>query len=231
VSDRDPVLRWLHYAAHDVANPITALRLLAELASADAEGSVKTDLEDILEEADLATVLLDSMGRVSESLQTTEDPMQTWFDMELVGVLRQAIARPAFQRRMHLEEQVDGSVMVFGDAKLLLTAFHDVFANARRLCSGRAIRVVVSEDDGFWVCVQHPGPGIASQLQDESKNFSGVLKLRDAHVPISAGGLVHAASVFARHGAEMSWVDVDGDVGMELRICFPDTTVVWGASP
>jgi hypothetical protein len=90
---------------------------------------------------------------------------------------------------------------------------------------------VVSEDDGFWVCVQHPGPGIASQLQDESKNFSGVLKLRDAHVPISAGGLVHAASVFARHGAEMSWVDVDGDVGMELRICFPDTTVVWGASP
>ena len=231
MSDRDQVLQWLHYAAHDVANPITALRLLAELASGDAQGSVKTDLEDILEEADLATVLLDSMGRVSESLQASEDPMQTWFDIELVTVLRQAMDRPAFRRRMNLDEQVDGSVMVFGDAKLLLTAFHDVFANARRLCSGRAIRVVVSEDDGFWVCVHHPGPGIAPKLQHSTKNFAGILKLRDAHVPISAGGLVHAASVFARHGAEMSWVDAQGGGGMELRICFPDTTVVWGASP
>lgn len=228
MSDRDQILQWLHYAAHDVANPITALRLLAELASSAAEGEVRTDLEDILEEADLATVLLDSMGRVSESLQTTEETLQTWFDIELVGVVRQAIGRPAFQRRVHLEERVEGPVLIFGDAKLLLTAFHDVFANARRLCSGAPVQVVVSKGEGFWVCVHHPGPGIAAQLRGQAERFEGVLGLRDEHVPVAAGGLVHAASVFAGHGAQMTWEDAPDRGGMDLKICFPDTTAVWG---
>lgn len=230
MSDRDDILQWLHYAAHDVANPITALRLLAELASGEAEGSVRTDLEDILEEADLATVLLDSMGRVSESLQTHDETLQTWFDIELVGVVRQAVGRPAFRRRVHLDERVEGPVLVFGDAKLLLTAFHDVFANARRLSSGAPVQVVISKEEGFWISVHHPGPGIAAKLQGQSERFAGVLGLRDAHVPVAAGGLVHAASVFAGHGAQMTWEDCQDRGGMDLKICFPDTTAVWGQS-
>ena len=52
--------------------------------------------------------------------------------------------------------------------------------------------------------------------------------LRDAHVPVAAGGLVHAATVFAGHGAEVNWEDCRNRGGMDLKICFPDTTAVWG---
>ena len=69
MGEQDTLLRWLGYASHDVANPVTALRLLAELALGGAEGTVKEDLEDIMAEADYETVLLDSMGRVASRLR------------------------------------------------------------------------------------------------------------------------------------------------------------------
>ena len=76
MGDQDTMLRWLGYASHDVANPVTALRLLAELALGAVSG-VREDLEDIMAEVDYATVLLDSMGRVAARLRGQEADQPT----------------------------------------------------------------------------------------------------------------------------------------------------------
>jgi len=221
MGDQDTMLRWLGYASHDVANPVTALRLLAELALGVAEGSVREDLEDIMSEADYATVLLDSMGRVASRLRGQEFEHQTWFEVDLLEVLTRASGRPAFCKVVcfEVEEGLDSAV-ILGDDRRLREAFHDVFANARRLGSGRAVPVrIVERQGGFEVTVDHPAPGLTAEQCEGLLETATVLDLRDDSVPVAAGGWVNAAEAFAAHDGALTFEELPTGE-LRLRVQF-----------
>ena len=221
MAERDTVLRWLGYASHDVANPVTSLRLLAELALGSAEGSIKEDLEDIMVEADFATVLLDSMGRVSSRLRDQDHDLPTWFEVDLLHLVQRAASRPAFRRVVQLEiEPGMTEALLLGDSKRLEEVFHDVFANARRLGSGRAIKVQMGKSDGrFEVLVDHAPPGLTTEQCEQLVCTETVLDLRDQSIPVAAGGWVHAASVIEMHDGEMRFETLASGA-LRLRIAF-----------
>jgi light-regulated signal transduction histidine kinase (bacteriophytochrome) len=221
MAEQDTMLRWLGYASHDVANPVTALRLLAELALGAAEGSVREDLEDIMAEADYATVLLDSMGRVATRMREQDPEHPTWFEVDLLEVLRRASGRPAFRDVVTLEV-ADGlnSAVILGDDRNLEEAFHDVYANARRLGSGRSIHVRLEENEGaFEVTVDHPAPGLTAEQCEWLLATDTVLALRDDNVPVAAGGWVNAAEVFAMHDGTLRFEELSTGV-LRLHVRF-----------
>lgn len=221
MGDQDTMLRWLGYASHDVANPVTALRLLAELALGAAEGGVREDLEDIMAEADYATVLLDSMGRVAARLRGQEADQPTWFEMDLLDVVRRAATRPAFRNVIQLEiEEGLSSAVVLGDDRLLQEAFHDIFANARRLGSGRPVPVLIGAVDGsFEVRVEHPAPGLTVDQCRQLLETSSVLDLRDSNVPVAAGGWVNASEAVTLHGGELTFEELpSGALCLRVRV-------------
>jgi signal transduction histidine kinase len=120
---------WLRLFVHDLNNPLTAIRILAEVARDDAPNEeLRQDLLDILEATDMAAALIDSVSSMS---RPSGRESYTWFPFDLVPVLRAAADRASLRRQLRLE--LPDSLRISGDRAALQRAFSDIFLNARRL--------------------------------------------------------------------------------------------------
>ena len=140
----------------------------------------------------------------------------------MLDVLRRSSQRPAFRKVITLT--LEGglrSAVVLGDDHTLEEAFHDIFANARRLGSGNAVNVgIVERDEGFEVHIDHPAPGLTVPQCEQLMETATVLDLRDDNVPVAAGGWVNAAEAFAAHGGTLEFEEVASG-GLRLTVTFP----------
>ncbi|MEQ1502012.1 MAG: HAMP domain-containing sensor histidine kinase [Myxococcota bacterium] len=199
----------LRLVAHDLNNPLTAIRILAEMLREEiTDREMRQDMIDILEAADLASALMEGMSSLVQIEHRDED--YTWFPMDLVEVLRHTVDRPALRRHVALD--LPHELQMGGDRTALQRAFTDVFVNARRLSDARAPVAVTARDTGrqVEVRIRHHGPGIPAASRDRLFQLFGAVELRQSAIPVSAVGLVYARAVFANHGGSIAFEDDDG---------------------
>ena len=143
--------RLVRLLAHDVNNPLTAVRILAEM---NAEGELAADMHDILEAADLAAALLEAMDALMR-----EDHRRTYsfFPMRLDEVLARVADRPALARIVSTD--VPSDLLATGDQSALERALSDVLFNARQLAGGGPIHVRARRGGpGASAAARRPGP-------------------------------------------------------------------------
>jgi K+-sensing histidine kinase KdpD len=196
------VLRLL---AHDINNPLTAIRILAEMLLSDVPEEHRRDISDILEAADLASAAIARIAEASEPQRS-----RTWLPFDVAEVLQQVVSRPALREQVRLE--LPESLPVRGEAEALASALTDILINARGLVS-QGQQVVVrgqATATGVRIVFVHSG---ASPFPPAMRNHlfhrRGVVALRDQRIPVSAIGLVDAYATVVGHGGTLSVEDAD----------------------
>jgi signal transduction histidine kinase len=190
----------LRLVAHDINNPLTAIRILAEMLRDDVDEVHRRDVTDILEAADLASAVV---GSVSEARYQKDDEY-TWFPLDLVQLLTSVVDRPALRRHVTLD--MPRELQIGGDQTALRRAFTDLLVNGRRMVDGRqGLTVRTSEvASAVEVRVEHPR--------------SAVIPTAMRHrIPVSAVGLVDAHTIIEGHGGTIHIEDAD-DGGMTVVV-------------
>lgn len=189
----------LQMVAHDLGNPLTAIRVIAEIIKEDAvEDDARRDARDLLEAADLAGALVESMGAMLSLEGEPED--LTWFPIDLVQVLRKVVDRPYLRRRITLD--LPQEIQLAGDRRALGRAFTDVLVNALRIAPplGQVSVHVRTPEGGVEVRVDHGATNLAPALWPLLLAPYGAVVLRRKKIPTLATGLVYAQHIFSRHG-------------------------------
>ncbi|MCB9669536.1 MAG: HAMP domain-containing histidine kinase [Alphaproteobacteria bacterium] len=201
-SELDPaVVRQL---AHDIKNPLTAVRVLADMLLDEAPPGVASDLRELLGAVDLAVVQAEDLAlyarmHLEETGQTPSRP--------LGSVVRDVCDRPALAGVVvagHSDRPVP-----LGPARRVLTA---VLANAVRL--GVPVRVTL---DGVTVSVEHDvavDPVIAERLVLPG----GAEAARKAGLRVSTLGLWVPAELARRSGGS---VVVSGGARLVVLVRLP----------
>jgi signal transduction histidine kinase len=210
----------LRLLAHDLNSPLTAIQLLAgTLRDEILDPDMRRDIIDILEAADLAGALMDGMASLVKLEGEDED--FTWFPVDAVEILREAVDRPALRRRVKLD--LPREIQLSGDRMALARAFTDMLVNALRLVERHAVSVTAderSDEDHVLIRIHHPGPGIPEALRIRLFELYGALELRQNRIPVSAAGLVYARMVIDQHGGSLSFED-SADEGIDLVVRLP----------
>ena len=208
----------LRIFAHDLNSPLTAIQLLAgTLRDEVLDPGMRRDIMDILEAADMAGALMDGMASLVRLEGEDED--FTWFPLDAVEILREAVDRPALRRWVKLD--LPREIQLSGDRMALERAFTDMLVNALRLVERRSIVVTADEDDEHVLLrIHHPGPWIPENLRSRLFELYGALELRQNRIPVSAAGLVYARMVIDQHGGSLTFEDGE-DGGLDLVVRLP----------
>lgn len=207
----------LRLLTHDLNNPLTAIRILAEMLRDQIhDPEQRQDVIDILEAADLATVLMEGMR--SFVMMEGRDADYTWFPIDLVNVLRESCDRPALRR--HVRFELPRELQMNGDRLALQRAFTDFFLNARRLVDGRrSILVEAREHDrSNYVRIHLTGTTIPPQHRERVFAPYGAVELRQQRLPVAASGLTFARSVIEVHGGQVLFEDAPDGTVLVVRL-------------
>lgn len=199
----------LRLLAHDINNPLTAIRILAEMLRDEVSSQeMRQDVVDILEAADLASALMDGMSSMTR-LQSQPEEF-TWFPLDLVEMLRNTVDRPALRRHVRLD--LPREIQMGGDRNALQRAFTDVFVNARRLVDSEPVLVFAAEaDHTVELRVRHARLELDERLRDRLFDQYGAVELRQNRIPVSALGLVYARTVVENHGGTIAFEGSPGE--------------------
>ena len=203
----------LRLVAHDINNPLTAIRILAEMLRDDVAEEHRRDIIDILEAVDFASAVVRSVA----DARFDKDDDYTWFPIDLVQLLRTVIDRPALRRHVTLETPCE--IQIGGDQGALTRAFTDIVVNGRRMVDGRGPLGVTVHESGAQVevRVEHPKPAVVpGPMRQLLFQRHGVMALRRNRIPVSAIGLVDAASIIEGHGGAVGVED--GDSGSMIVV-------------
>lgn len=218
---RSDALRML---AHDLRNPVTALRLHAETLRNEAPtASVRRDAIEMLESADQLEAYIECL--TSMALMDGGPEELTWFPVNLVDVIRDVVNRPWLRGNVQLN--LPQTLIVDGAGKALRRALLDVIVNARKLTrSGRRVAVSLETEVGaVSIRVHHPGGYISPGLRERLLEMHGAVELRRHHLPVVCGGLVYASSVIDAHHGTIVFEDAVGrdgqTLGMDVVIRLP----------
>jgi len=207
----------LRLLTHDLNNPLTAIRILAEmLRDQISDTEQRQDVIDILEAADLASALMEGMR--SFVMMEAHDGDFTWFPIDLVNVLRECVDRPAFRR--HVRFELPRELQLNGDRMALLRAFTDLFLNARRLVDGRRQIVVRAKeaDHSHLVEILLAGTAIAPSQRRRIFDPYGAVELRQQRLPVAASGLTFARAVIEVHGGQIYFEDAADGTILAVRL-------------
>lgn len=211
----------LRYVVHDLNNPLTAIRLLAEYARSEAPtAELRQDMVDILEATDLTAALIDGLGSMAR-----EDHVETSasLPLDLASLVRKVAERPALRRFVRLE--LPDTLRFSGDGSALSRAFTDVLVNARRLADRRLVLVTARQDDEHVeIRVRHEVPAAAESESDPRLPLfaallepHGAVPLRREKISVLATGLAYARRTFERHGGIVCFENLDTE-GLDLVI-------------
>jgi signal transduction histidine kinase len=205
---RDLRANCLRLIAHDLNNPLTSIRILAEMLRDElTDADMRRDMIDVLEAADLASAIMDGMSSMLR-LEGGEDEY-TWFPIDLVTIIQRVVDRPALRR--HVKLDLPGELHLGGDRRSLQRAFTDILINARRLVDGRRmVQLQAEQREGEVVIrVTQPGAGVPDELRPKLLELFGAVDLRRNRVPVSAVGLTYARHVLRRHCGDLHIEDDD----------------------
>ena len=215
-------------AAHDLKNPLNAIRLGADLLlDADLSDQQRKALTMMQRATDsmtnLITGLLETI-RVESTANVSFEPCQ------VNDLVRRAIEdlRPIAESRMHTIEYdpPKDALLIMGDPSRLSSVMTNLLSNAIKFTEpGGLIRVTAEADDErVLISVSDTGPGIP---EDEIPRifehlFRGRVTVRDPNNPIEGTGLGLALTktVIEQHGGKI-WVKSRDGEGTTFFVSLP----------
>lgn len=203
--ERADVLRLV---AHDIKNPLTAVRVLAEMLLEDAPPSLRADLADVVEAVDLAAATTDALADLGR-LEAGDEP--TWVPdvVDLGAVVREVAERAAFVGIVTLGPCAG---FVRADEAALERVITAVLLNGRRMLGpDERLRLDVRGDR---VEVFHPRVHFDEAARAALLDLYGGPRLKTRRIRAAALGLGYARHVLQALG---------GTVELEAR---PDGLLV-----
>jgi two-component system, OmpR family, phosphate regulon sensor histidine kinase PhoR len=215
-------------AAHDLKNPLNAIRLGADLLNDAPLSDQQRKALNMMQRAtdsmtNLITGLLETI-RVESSANLSFEPCQ------INDLIRRGIEdlRPLAEARHHTIEYDPPAeaLLIVGDPSRLNSVMSNLLSNAIKFTEpGGVIRVSVTwDDDQVHITVTDNGPGIP---EDEIPRvfehlFRGRVTVRDPNNPIEGTGLglALAKTVIEQHGGKI-WVTSKLDNGSNFHVSLP----------
>jgi len=215
-------------AAHDLKNPLNAIRLGADLLNDAPLTELQRKALNMMQRAtesmtNLITSLLETI-RVESTAIFTFEPCQ------VTDLIRRSIEdlRPLADARKHTIEfePPPEPILIMGDPSRLNSVMSNLLSNAIKFTDpGGRIRVSVQwDDEKATVNVTDNGPGIS---EDEINRvfehlFRGRAAVRDPNNPVEGTGLglALAKTVIEQHGGKI-WVSSKEDLGATFSFSLP----------
>ncbi len=216
--------RFVGDASHELRTPITSIRGYAELFRRGAStrpDDLERSMSRIEAEAERMGVLVDDLlllARLDQGRPLEQKPV------DLVSVVTDAVdAARAIDRDRVLDADVDGPVLVIGDAGRLRQVIDNLLENARvHTPSGTPTRVSLRPDGGggALLTVADEGPGMDADVA--SKAFERFYRGDPARARSTGGaglGLSIVAAIVESHGGSVRVLDTN--VGAAIEVRFP----------
>jgi signal transduction histidine kinase len=215
-------------AAHDLKNPLNAIRLGADLLSDAPLSQQQRKALDMMHRAtdsmtNLITGLLETI-RVESTANILFEPCN------INDLVRRAIEdlRPLAEAQEHVIEYKppEESLLIMGDPNRLNSVMSNLLSNAIKFTDPKGlIRVEVSwNDDEAIISVTDNGPGIPEEELPRvfEHLFRGRASVRDPNNPIEGTGLglALAKTVVEQHGGRV-WVESEEGSGSTFRFALP----------
>ena len=211
--------RALRMVAHDVNNPLTAIRLLAEMLAAEVQSAeAQQDMNDILEASDLAAAYIESLSALAKlEGRTGHAPGSSSVDAApiLAGVLR----RPCMRTHVSADPPRE-PLVVRADRPSLQQSILDLLLTARRLTNGQGgCRISARKSPaGVTISVEAAGAAIPEHLVHHLYEPYGAAVLQDAKVTVAPAGLAHASRFASRVGGELRLTQRPSGVRFDLSL-------------
>ncbi|MEZ4318657.1 MAG: histidine kinase dimerization/phospho-acceptor domain-containing protein [Myxococcota bacterium] len=203
----------LRQIAHDLKNPLTAVRVLAEMLLDDASPTLAADLTDIVEAVDVAAVTAEGLADLAR-LEAGDEPTYAPDVVDLVEVTRDVVARAAFTRVAKVVEPARGSARA--DESAIVRVLNGVLLNGRRMLKPREVLLV--RVGGPLIEVFHPGVHLDTDARDALLTLYGGPMLKARRVRASALGLGYAREALEGIGGHLTVGDADD--GLYVRLAF-----------
>jgi two-component system sensor histidine kinase SenX3 len=195
--------------SHELKTPIGAIGLLAEAiqAASDEPAEVKRFAKRLNIEADRLAHLTQEIIELSR-LQATA-PLASAEKVDIDSVVAQAVDRnrvAAESHRISLVSGGDAGAEVYGDEQLLVTAVHNLIANAIQYSpDGFRVGIGVTNSDGVVeIAVTDQGVGIPESERDRVfERFFRVDNARSRHTGGTGLGLSIVKHAVQNHGGDV----------------------------
>lgn len=212
--------REMRLFAHDLSNPLTAIRMHADLLAMDAStfgAETGAILEEISEVVDTMSVMIGGLRQLAKLDLSGCTPGQR-FPVDLASLMASSSNRPALKRVV--VNRVPVGLLVDGDPVLLQVAFTHLLFNAVRLCESQSsVDVTGSRGAGGYVVrIRHAARDIEVALQSRFGHRFGAVDLHSAKVRVGPMGWVFAAQVFEAHGGSLSFAVANGTAVIEAHL-------------
>lgn len=215
--------RFTGDAAHELRNPLAALRTQAEVAlTTGDEDRRRRALEQVVAGAERATRLVEQLLTLAR-LDAAHAESKSFADLARVShEAADAMQDLADEKRIEIDVEVgEGVGHVRGDADMLFMLLRNLLENSlRHTPEGGRVRVGVAADGGkTTLSVEDSGPGVPAELRE--RIFDRLFRAPDALSGASGLGLsiarriveLHGGTIAARQGATLG--------GLEVLASFP----------
>ena len=226
VSQLEAVRRdFVANVSHELRTPISALMLLAETMSMEADPEVVKRMSGrLVEEAERAADIVQGLLELSRlEVGQLEEPRPV-FVADVVSTAVRTVAAFAEQAGVGVEVgEINEGLAVVGDRAQLCSAVTNLLDNAVKYSdAGGAVEVDVSANgDDVLITVRDHGPGIPSADLDRIfERFYRVDRARSRGTGGTGLGLAIVRHVAMNHGGDVSVESVEGE-GAVFRLRLP----------
>ncbi len=202
----------LGYLAHDLNNPMAAIRILGQVLQGEmSDPETQKDVSDILEAVDAACIFVEGFAAANR-LERGHREIHAQ-NIELGDLVARSIDRAALSPYV-MYKQPDRPIELRGDAEVLAQAILDLVWTARRLTAeNRRVRILCEE---FTVRVFSHGSSLPEDLRYRLIAPFQSVAARERQLAVPPFGLVFARWAAERHGGR---IEVDpAPQGAEFRM-------------
>lgn len=215
--------------AHEINNPVAAIKLHAQLLEGEVSGSSPERLEIILSES----AKIESLVSQWMFLARPQPPqMAAWNLAELVRAPVRTLEPAAAHARVRMEQEIDGALRVTADRRRLGQAVANVLANAIHAMAASGGTLIIRaerNDDGT----------VALSFSDTGAGFSAAALARATELFFSEKeggmgiGLSVTAEIVRAHGGELRLANAPAGgavVTMRLPVVLEERPAARGAA-
>lgn len=213
--------RFIGDAAHQLRNPIAALKVQAEVALQAKDGKARNQsLKQVVNVSDQTSELVSQMLTNARANAIEKDAGETFDLSELTLDAARSVASKAIDKDQDFETDVLEGVMLKGDKVLIREAIVNLIDNAVKYSpKGTNVSVTLtSNDDEISIQISDDGEPIS---EEEFFRYCQPFFTDDRAQSGSGLGLAIAKDVSANHGGYLSNITHENGEGKTISIILP----------
>jgi len=212
----EPMARLVRKFAHDLNNPLTAVRLLSEMLVSDVDDAeAKQDLQDILEAADVSSALVENL---SGFVKAPHLESSAGSSVDLHALAREVLNRPFLKPALSLDP-IAQPALTTGDRSSLKNAVLELCHTGRRLVANSGTATVTTGTDGGMAHLTiSTGATVPEPPPELLQRFAGI---NQDFIPyqLPPTGLYATATTARLHGGRLTVQSTP--TGLVLRLTLP----------